>query len=324
MSTVLRNPDGSILYPSEIPPAVDFPQTPGESIEPKVTNVQSDVLADSSLPVVHETRRASVEVARPGLNARQWMTERPRPTARISKLPAFRRQGTNSSALNEALWNKAPLRDESSSTSSSSSSEDEDEEAAERHEEQNKPQGRAGGTGKKERTRSDGKQQREESGNRYRKFRVGNDEFKTKGRVSKKDGRLNISVNETNNSGYLAKALGASFLKHLAPTAEDEEEDQAHGSARQGVSRESSASTIADTIPRPKLNIVVMVIGSRGDIQPFLKIGKILKEEYGHRVRIATHPAFRDFVEKDSGLDFFSVGGDPAELMAFMVKNPGM
>ncbi|PQE07628.1 UDP-glucosesterol transferase protein [Rutstroemia sp. NJR-2017a BBW] len=66
-----------------------------------------------------------------------------------------------------------------------------------------------------------------------------------------------------------------------------------------------------------------MVIGSRGDIQPFLKLGKNLME-YGHRVRIATHPAFRDFVQKDSGLEFFSVGGDPAELMAFMVKNPGM
>ncbi|KAK4695575.1 hypothetical protein P7C71_g2208, partial [Lecanoromycetidae sp. Uapishka_2] len=67
-----------------------------------------------------------------------------------------------------------------------------------------------------------------------------------------------------------------------------------------------------------------MVIGSRGDIQPFLKVGKLLKEDYGHRVRIATHPAFKKFVEQDSGLEFFSVGGDPAELMAFMVKNPGL
>ena len=39
---------------------------------------------------------------------------------------------------------------------------------------------------------------------------------------------------------------------------------------------------------------------------------------------MATHPAFKDFVEKDSGLEFFSVGGNPAELMAFMVKNPGL
>jgi hypothetical protein len=39
---------------------------------------------------------------------------------------------------------------------------------------------------------------------------------------------------------------------------------------------------------------------------------------------MATHPAFKDFVEKDSGLEFFSIGGNPAELMAFMVKNPGL
>jgi hypothetical protein len=73
----------------------------------------------------------------------------------------------------------------------------------------------------------------------------------------------------------------------------------------------------------PTLKIIIIVISSRGDIQPFLKLGKNLKE-YGHRIRIATHPAFKDFVQQDSGLEFFSVGGDPAELMAFMVKNPGM
>lgn len=72
------------------------------------------------------------------------------------------------------------------------------------------------------------------------------------------------------------------------------------------------------------MNIVIMVIGSRGDIQPFIKIGKILKDQHSHRVRIATHPAFKDFVEKDSGLEHFSIGGDPSELMAFMVKNPGL
>ena len=40
-------------------------------------------------------------------------------------------------------------------------------------------------------------------------------------------------------------------------------------------------------------------------------------------MRLATHPVFRDLVE-DNGLEFFDVGGDPSELMAFMVKNPGL
>ena len=48
-----------------------------------------------------------------------------------------------------------------------------------------------------------------------------------------------------------------------------------------------------------------------------------MKKTYGHRVRLATHPVFRTFVE-ENGLEFFSIGGDPAELMAFMVKNPGL
>lgn len=70
------------------------------------------------------------------------------------------------------------------------------------------------------------------------------------------------------------------------------------------------------------LNIVIQVIGSRGDIQPFVALGKELKI-HGHRVRLATHLAFREFV-LDAGLEFFDIGGDPAELMAFMVKNPGL
>lgn len=52
-------------------------------------------------------------------------------------------------------------------------------------------------------------------------------------------------------------------------------------------------------------------------------MGKVLKDTYGHRVRVATHPTFQSFVE-ENGLDFFSIGGDPAELMAFMVKHPGL
>ncbi|PBP17903.1 isoleucyl-tRNA synthetase [Diplocarpon rosae] len=153
----------------------------------------------------------------------------------------------------------------------------------------------------------------------YSRFNVGNEDFKTKGRVSKRDGRLNISVNETSNRGYLAKALGATFFKHVG----GDSRGMSGSSGGERMDSEASSQTITSELPHPTLNVVVMVIGSRGDIQPFLKLGKNLKE-YGHRVRIATHPAFKEFVEKDSGLEFFSVGGDPAELMAFMVKNPGM
>lgn len=74
----------------------------------------------------------------------------------------------------------------------------------------------------------------------------------------------------------------------------------------------------------PRLNIAIQIVGSRGDVQPFIAIGQILsKPPYSHRVRICTHLMFKDFVEKN-GLEFFSIGGDPAALMAYMVKNPGL
>ncbi|KAM0645102.1 hypothetical protein ACHAQF_001066 [Verticillium nonalfalfae] len=71
-----------------------------------------------------------------------------------------------------------------------------------------------------------------------------------------------------------------------------------------------------------KLNIVIHVVGSRGDVQPFVALGSEL-QRYGHRVRLATHDVFEDFVRK-AGIEFYPIGGDPAELMAYMVKNPGL
>ena len=161
----------------------------------------------------------------------------------------------------------------------------------------------------------------------YSRFRIGNDFLKTKGRVSRQDGRLKISITETANSGYVAKALGQSIRNHLnIPSTEKSKKHPHEANLEKTESEEEDVEPIASsrTITRPRLNIVIMVIGSRGDIQPFLKIGKILKYADGHRVRIASHPVFREFVEKDAGLEFFSVGGDPSELMAFMVKNPGL
>ncbi|KAG8920357.1 hypothetical protein FRC02_000954 [Tulasnella sp. 418] len=72
----------------------------------------------------------------------------------------------------------------------------------------------------------------------------------------------------------------------------------------------------------PPLDIVIMIVGSRGDVQPFLALGRAL-QQHGHRVRLATHETFRGFV-KATDLEFYPIGGDPAELMSYMVKNPGL
>ncbi|CAF1106454.1 unnamed protein product [Adineta ricciae] len=72
----------------------------------------------------------------------------------------------------------------------------------------------------------------------------------------------------------------------------------------------------------PRINIVLLIVGTRGDVQPFIALGQALVAA-GHRVRLATHNTFRKFV-RGNGLEFFPLAGDPADLMAFMVKNSGI
>eukprot|EP00252_Welwitschia_mirabilis_P012586 TRINITY_DN2774_c0_g2_i1.p1 TRINITY_DN2774_c0_g2~~TRINITY_DN2774_c0_g2_i1.p1 ORF type:complete len:790 (+),score=201.56 TRINITY_DN2774_c0_g2_i1:390-2759(+) len=71
----------------------------------------------------------------------------------------------------------------------------------------------------------------------------------------------------------------------------------------------------------PPLQIAMLIVGTRGDVQPFIAIGKHL-QEYGHRVRLATHTNFEEFV-LTSGLEFYPLGGDPKVLAGYMVKNKG-
>ena len=56
-----------------------------------------------------------------------------------------------------------------------------------------------------------------------------------------------------------------------------------------------------------------------GDVQPYVALGQQLVKD-GHRVRIATHRTFQEFVT-GAGLEFFSIGGDPQDLMSYMVKS---
>ena len=73
--------------------------------------------------------------------------------------------------------------------------------------------------------------------------------------------------------------------------------------------------------PVPTLAIAILIVGSRGDVQPFLPIAERLARD-GHRVRLATHAPFREFVESH-GVEFFPLAGDPRELMEYMVMTGG-
>ncbi|KAK9830159.1 hypothetical protein WJX72_010056 [[Myrmecia] bisecta] len=74
--------------------------------------------------------------------------------------------------------------------------------------------------------------------------------------------------------------------------------------------------------PVPPLRIVIMIAGTRGDVQPFIALGLQL-QEYGHRVRLASHSVYRDFVQS-FGLEFYPLGGDPKVLSDYIVKNRGI
>ncbi|CAD6220208.1 unnamed protein product [Miscanthus lutarioriparius] len=77
----------------------------------------------------------------------------------------------------------------------------------------------------------------------------------------------------------------------------------------------------SDLQHRPPMQIAMLIVGTRGDVQPFIAIGKRL-QDYGHRVRLATHANFKDFV-MTTGLEFYPLGGDPKILAGYMVKNKG-
>lgn len=139
-----------------------------------------------------------------------------------------------------------------------------------------------------------------------------NDELDTNATVAE-DGRVNIRINQ--KSRALSQLIVPQIQRQLTQAKEDPEPPPPYIPEFLGGAPGQS--------PPPPLNIVIQVVGSRGDVQPFVALGKVLKDTYGHRVRLATHPTFKDFVI-ENGLEFFSIGGDPAELMAFMVKNPGL
>lgn len=271
---------------------------------------------------------ASAALGRPSLakDSSRNRTERPAYTQRTSTLMNPMRRAATQTQLQSTRSNYSYTFDPMSSDSSSSSSEEDDGPAKKRRapkkETANNEFSLDGTVSEKQQKRQDAK-----SGKSYSRFKLSNPNVSTRGRISKNDGRLNISINETQNSGYVAKALGKTLKDHLdIPTKHGQRPDLGPEEIQEAERIESQAESVASAlrpkVPRPRLNIVIMVIGSRGDIQPFIRIGKLLKE-HNHRVRLATHPAFKDFVS-DSGLEFFSVGGNPSELMAFMVKNPGL
>lgn len=74
--------------------------------------------------------------------------------------------------------------------------------------------------------------------------------------------------------------------------------------------------------PMKVYRFTLLTIGSRGDVQPYIALGKSLLKE-GHKVKIVTHEEFKDWI-LNHGIEFGAIAGDPSELMALMVSNPSI
>jgi len=72
-------------------------------------------------------------------------------------------------------------------------------------------------------------------------------------------------------------------------------------------------------LPMPSKHFVCLTIGSRGDVQPYIALGKGLQKE-GHRVTIVTHEEYKEWIT-GFGIDHRTAGGDPGALMKLSVEN---
>jgi hypothetical protein len=323
-SPVDRNvtPTGTLIHEPTFPNISGSPPDPATASELKLSMAEG--ASTASMSQQHLTTSSEKQTDAPKVATEQdkptphrptqqrWATERPKPSTKHSLLGRLQSGPRRGEDVPQQRKPATVTFDPYSSESDTDSSDDERLPARSLSHD-------------KEIAKEEQRKRRTSTGGPFSRLKFANEHLRTQGKISKSDGRLKLSLLEKDgDSGYLAKALGAVLTKH----GNNEDDANAHGYDKRDIEAQKIApeddEMEHDISRRVRLNIVIIIIGSRGDIQPFIRIGKILQNDYGHRVRMATHPSFREFVEKDSGLEFFSIGGNPAELMAFMVKNPGL
>ncbi|KAI5211608.1 UDP-Glycosyltransferase/glycogen phosphorylase [Aureobasidium subglaciale] len=138
------------------------------------------------------------------------------------------------------------------------------------------------------------------------------------------DGRFNVSISTT-AVAQLQTLLSQESKDSLGDSQHETAHTRKNFARLNWHQRQDDFKPIIDGFRgSPRMNIAILIVGSRGDVQPFIALGQVLKAApYNHRVRICTHPVFKTFVESD-GLEYYAIGGDPEKLMSYMVRNPGV
>jgi hypothetical protein len=122
-------------------------------------------------------------------------------------------------------------------------------------------------------------------------------------------------INHLSSSGQGLDRLKQMIGSLVDSTIDEDEDSTSHGSAPQQQGQEQYR------LPPPLLKIVILVVGTRGDVQPFVNLGLELRAQ-GHDVRIATHAEYRRDVQQEQ-LKYYPLAGDPRKLSEYMVKTAG-
>jgi hypothetical protein len=113
-------------------------------------------------------------------------------------------------------------------------------------------------------------------------------------------------------------------LNRIANLVENEEDANNPRSVKAPITDnniESLHENMLSSIKPPIMKILIIVVGTRGDVQPFVYLALELKRQ-GHTVRVATHAEYRNDVTKHDLL-FYPLAGDPRKLSEYMVKTAG-
>lgn len=122
------------------------------------------------------------------------------------------------------------------------------------------------------------------------------------------DGRVNININQ--RSRKLSNLLLPALRRQM-----ELQKDAAEPEIPDGLGE-------TDGLPPPPMNIVIQIVGSRGDVQPFVALGLVLKAKYGHRVQC--HPSHISTVRHRERSGVLQYRWRPGRTHGFYGQKPGV
>jgi sterol 3beta-glucosyltransferase len=97
------------------------------------------------------------------------------------------------------------------------------------------------------------------------------------------------------------------FVTQTSQDSEAEPSQNDMGDSLPAIMFTSDSSTFLTFKPKESLRFTFLTIGSRGDVQPYIALAKGLLED-GHRVKIATHGEYKEWIESVRiSTDFFDL-----------------